>query len=94
MVAVFAAVPSAALLGVEGHPVTVEVHASTDDGSATWARHSSGRIDASIGVSRETMDLAGIRDRSIERLVQLAKRHGLHADRTTAAGNPSDTTPP
>src|SRR6476660_4189434 len=25
----FAAVPSAALLGVEGHPVTVEVHAST-----------------------------------------------------------------
>ena len=50
-------------LALDDEGTRFEVHACTDDAGTTWARHSSGRIDASIGVSRETMDLAGIRDR-------------------------------
>ncbi len=65
----------------------------SDDAMVSILRAASGRYGRTLDYLIDTATCLrqnGIRDRSIERLVQLAKRHGLHADRASA-GNPSDT---
>ena len=73
----------------------------TDDAMVTILRHASGRYGRTLDYLIETatcLRAHGIRDHSIEKLVLLAKRHGLHreplaaaqSDRTgRAAGSPA-----
>ncbi len=59
----------------------------TDEAMVTILRHSSGRYGRTLDYLVETAKCLrshGIHDHSIEKLVQLAKRHGLHADPVAA----------